>query len=90
MIIDKEKQVMITNKNINNLQLAFSNLLAKEIKLKVEYVDFNTNPNILNKTLKYQQQMKEQQFIAEDVNLQQLITNFNGQIEHVEGLSFKE
>jgi DNA polymerase-3 subunit gamma/tau len=87
MIIDKEKQVMITNKNINNLQLAFSKLLAKKIKLKVEYIDFSSSPNILNKTLKYQQKMKEQQFIAEDVNLQQLITNFNGQIEHVEGLS---
>ena len=90
MIIDKEKQVMITSKNINNLQLAFSKLLAKEIKLKVEYIDFTANPNILNKTLKYQQQMKEQQFIAEDVNLQQLITNFNGQVENVEGLFSKE
>lgn len=86
MIIDKEKQLMVTNKNINNLQLAFSKLLGKDIKLKVEFMDFNINPNFLKKTFKYQQQIQGKKLYNNDNDLQQLITEFNGQIENIEKL----
>jgi len=86
LIIDENQKILVTKRNIENLQEAFSKYFVKEMKIKVELENFQKNSNLIQHTIKWQQQQKLQNFVDNDQGLQQLIANFDGKIEEIETL----
>lgn len=83
LIVDQNNKILITKNNIENLQTAFSKYFSKEIKIKVEIIDFYNNPDLNQQTIKWQVQQKKQNLINQDDNLQQFIASFDAQIEEI-------
>jgi DNA polymerase-3 subunit gamma/tau len=83
LIVDQNNKILITKNNIENLQTAFSKYFSKEIKIKVEIIDFYNHPDLNQQTIKWQVQQKKQNLINQDNNLQQFIASFDAQIEEI-------
>ncbi len=84
LIMDENKKMLITKNNIENLQIAFSKYFAREISLKVELQNFQKNQDLLSSTVRAKKQFELRNFVNNDQDLQQLISNFDGKIEQLE------
>lgn len=82
LILDESKKVLITKTNLENLQNSFSKYFNKNIILKLQFKNFQENPELTKQTIKFKKQLELQNFINNDQNLQQLMKSFEGQIEY--------
>jgi DNA polymerase III subunit gamma/tau len=83
LIVDNNKKILITKNNIKNLEMAFSQYFHRAVKIKLEIVDFKQCPDLEKKTIKARYEQTKQKFIEKDLSLQQLVNNFDAEIEEI-------
>lgn len=83
LIIDKSKKLLNTPRGKKNLQIALNKYFNRNMQIKEEFQDFEKNPALIQKTVKWHNNNIKQEFINNDNTLQQLIKNVNGELTEI-------